>query len=399
MVHVCFGLHDRNGRYSKFTGTTIFSIFENTKSEVTIHILHDNTLTDDNRDKFLELTNRYSQSLKFYNVEELCADKINKYVELVPSVTKSRVSMGTFFKFLIPEILDESIDKVIYLDSDIIVNLDINELWQIELGDHPLAAVLEIANNTKISLWSQYVRDNIVKEENYFNAGMMIMNLKVLRNEEDNILAGIKFRGKYPKNSLFDQEIFNQCFETRVLNLPVKFNRIIKESRNNGFFVIDKEIYHYAGGKVGLRLDISDLYNRLWWNYFIRTPWFDVDTIDKILKGATDSVLKPSSVPQNKARVFIVDMEHAYRIEKNFSVRDEEEVYVVDPEREENLQRLEDIINSGRGKKTFFIAIPNVVLKLKEMKFVEGKDYFNVSEFYSPVWANHTNNYDLILSM
>ncbi|MBR6888541.1 MAG: hypothetical protein IKN16_08870 [Selenomonadaceae bacterium] len=192
MVHVCFGLHDRNGRYSKFTGTTIFSIFENTKSEVTIHILHDNTLTDDNRDKFLELTNRYSQSLKFYNVEELCADKINKYAELVPSVTKSRVSMGTFFKFLIPEILDESIDKVIYLDSDIIVNLDINELWQIELGDHPLAAVLEIANNTKISLWSQYVRDNIVKEENYFNAGMMIMNLKVLRNEEDNITNQMK---------------------------------------------------------------------------------------------------------------------------------------------------------------------------------------------------------------
>ena len=51
MIHVCFGLFDKTGRYSKFTGTTICSIFANTKSEVTTHILHDDTLTADNREK------------------------------------------------------------------------------------------------------------------------------------------------------------------------------------------------------------------------------------------------------------------------------------------------------------------------------------------------------------
>lgn len=356
-------------------------------------------MTADNRDKFLELTNRYGQLVKFYNVDELCADKINSYVELVPSVNNARVSRGAFFKFLIPEVLDNDIEKVIYLDSDIIVNLDINKLWQIELADHPIAAVLEVDNNSPISMWSRYVRDNIVKEENYFNSGMMIMNLKVLRNEEDNILAGIKFRGEYPKFSLFDQEIFNQCFETRVINLPVKFNRIIKESRNSGIFSIDKEIYHYAGGKVGLSFDMSDPFNRLWWSYFIRTTWFSVDTLNKIFKGATDSLLKPSDMPSGKARVFIVDEAHAYQIERNFSVRDEEEVIVVDTESEDTLQRLTDLMDSGKGKKNFFIGVPNIVPKLEKMQFVEGKDFFNVSAFHSPAWANLTNNYNLILEM
>lgn len=362
--------------------------------------MHDDTLTQDNRDKFLELTNRYGQIVKFYNVEELCADKINSYVELVPSVKNASVSKGAFYKFLIPELLDKDIEKVIYLDSDIIVNLDINELWQIELEDHPIAAVLEIANNSEIILrLSGYVSDNIVKKENYFNSGMMIMNLKVLRDEKDNILSGIKFRGKYPKHTLFDQEIFNQCFENRTLKLPVKFNCLIKESRNNKCFSVKEEIYHYAGGKVGLGLDISDPFNRLWWSYFIKTPWFDVDTMYKILKSAQDSMLKSSDVPPGKARIFIVDEAHAYQIEKNFFVQDEEEVIVVDTKSEENLQRLTDLMESLRDKKVFFIGIPNINSSLREMRFVEGKDFFNVCGFYSPIWANRTNNYNLILSM
>ena len=252
---------------------------------ITVHILHDYTLTLDNRNKFLELTDRFKQIVKFYNVEELCADKINKYVELVPSVSNSRVSRGAFFKFLIPHILPAEVEKVIYLDSDIIVNLDINELWQIEMFNEPLAVVLEMDNGTLPLKASHLCRDGFVKEENYFNSGVMIMNLNVLRNEEDNILNGIKFRGEHPKYSLFDQEILNYCFEFRTLKLPVKFNRLVKNMRVNGDFYIRKEIYHYAGDKMGLGMDMSDPYNRLWWSYFIKSPWFGIETLNKILKG------------------------------------------------------------------------------------------------------------------
>ena len=71
MIQVCFGLHDADGHYSKFTGTTLTSIFENTCAEVTAHLLHDDTLTQDNREKFSALARRYNQTIKFYNVEKL----------------------------------------------------------------------------------------------------------------------------------------------------------------------------------------------------------------------------------------------------------------------------------------------------------------------------------------
>ena len=125
MIHVCFGLYDKTGRYSKFTGTTICSIFENTTSDVTVHILHDNTLTDDNRDKFIYLASRYGQAVNFYNVDELCAEKLDEFIEYFPTVKGSHVSVGTMYRFLLPEIIAPEIEKLIYLDSDIIVNLDI----------------------------------------------------------------------------------------------------------------------------------------------------------------------------------------------------------------------------------------------------------------------------------
>ncbi|MBR6887897.1 MAG: hypothetical protein IKN16_05570 [Selenomonadaceae bacterium] len=142
MIHVCFSLYDKTGRYSKFTGTTVCSIFENTTSDVTVHILHDNTLTDDNRDKFIYLAGRYGQAVKFYDVEKLCADKIREMIAL--SSENSRFTVGALYRLFVPQVLPNTVNKIIYLDSDLIVNLDIKELWQIELDDKILAAVPEI---------------------------------------------------------------------------------------------------------------------------------------------------------------------------------------------------------------------------------------------------------------
>ena len=226
MIHVCFALYDKTGHYSRFTGTAMLSLFENTKSEVTVHLLHDNTLTDDNRDKFIQIAERYKQQLKFYNVEELCADKIAKIEECFSQAKNSHFSIAMFYRLFIPHLLlPQGIEKVIYLDSDIIVNLDIAELWQVELENYPLAAVREVDNGVDIARYSRLVSDGFVKAETYFNSGVLLMNLKVLRNEEANISAGIKFRSEHPEYTYFDQEILNYCFESRTLNLPLKFNR------------------------------------------------------------------------------------------------------------------------------------------------------------------------------
>ena len=191
-----------------------------------VHILHDNTLTQDNRDKFTYLAGRYGQIVKFYNVEELCADKIAQMVRLVPQVKTARVSIGTFYRLLIPQLLPADIDKAIYLDSDIIANLDIAELWRVDLGEKILGVVTELSNGRDVQNQFSLVAAGIVKAEDYFNAGVMLMNLKLLRDEPQKIADGIKFIAQNPKYQKYmDQDVLNLCFSTRAFHLPTKFNR------------------------------------------------------------------------------------------------------------------------------------------------------------------------------
>ena len=285
MIHVCFALYDPARHYSKFTGTAILSLFENTNSKVTVHFLHDNTLTDDNREKFIQIAERYGQILKFYNVEELCTKDVEKIKEYFPNVGVDRHSIATFYRFFIMHLLPQEIEKVIYLDSDIIVNLDITEFWQIELRDKPFGAVPEFYQisdrDVSIKNRKKYITictEGVVNPEDYFNAGVMLINLKMLREEKATISAGMKFISEHPQFKLLDQDILNYCFSTTYLKLPLKFNRFVLRARTENEWSIEKKIYHYATSRTCLVMDSRDPYNQLFMSYFMKTPWVDADT-------------------------------------------------------------------------------------------------------------------------
>ncbi|MBR6711543.1 MAG: hypothetical protein IKI76_00935 [Selenomonadaceae bacterium] len=85
-------------------------------------------MTQDNREKFICIAERYNQLIEFYNVEGLCADRIKAIYQGFPNADKSRFTIGAFYQVFIPFVLPKDIEKAIYFDVDIIVNLDINEL-------------------------------------------------------------------------------------------------------------------------------------------------------------------------------------------------------------------------------------------------------------------------------
>ncbi len=73
-------VYDPKGTYSQNAGVTMTSIFENTNHPVIIHLLHDETLTQDNRQKFLNTAVKYSQQILFHDVSSY-RDKIKNAVE------------------------------------------------------------------------------------------------------------------------------------------------------------------------------------------------------------------------------------------------------------------------------------------------------------------------------
>lgn len=360
-------------------------------------------MTPDNHDKFIYVAGRYNQLVKFYNVEELCADKISEMVSLMPSAKFSQFTVATLYRLLIPQLLSADIEKAIYLDSDIAVNLDITELWRLELNEKIFAAVSEEDCGTDTG-GLFLCTSGLIKHKEYLNAGVMLLNLKLLRNEEELINKGIVFYGEHPQCFCLDQDILNYCFAERILKLPAHFNVfVVHARRRNAPF--GRKIYHYAGQINSFTLGIRDEFYYLWMRYFMKTPWFNEETIgqlydgfEQIYNGLKNSMINISATMSGKTRAFFTTPENVEATKGIFSVRDDEEIILI--ENQKSLQKLIDAMKRSKGKKIFFILYPYFQFNvLTKEGFVYGRDFLNGLEFLSAEHGVPFNSYPLIQAM
>lgn len=278
MIHVCYVNYDKDGRYSKNTGMSICSLFENTQDHLTVHLLHDNTLNVANKDKFIRLARKYNQKICFYNVDECDIPEMDAIRQLG---SKSHLSPATFWRLLVGKLLPASVERLIYIDSDVIVNLDISELWEEELGGAVLGAVSEqlIFKNMP---WSRpIVDDGTVDGTRYFNAGILLIDLKSFRKIKDLVQTGINLLHSHPEYHLLDQDILNYFFAAKYPPqpatyhpLPLRYNTFVVLEQLLGHNEIKPAIYHCAGN-YALDAYRGNSYDKLWAKYYIKTPWFD----------------------------------------------------------------------------------------------------------------------------
>ena len=139
-------------------------------------------------------------------------------------------------------------DKILYLDVDTIVNDNIDAIWDIDLGDNYFAAVKEIHKSTD--------------KYKYFNAGVMLMNLKALR---DSGIASMMINVlNVRKFDFCDQDCLNLFCEGKILEIPSYYNVNPYTEATK-----DKKIIHFAGDKNWENKDVYKYYMEHYsWNSF-----------------------------------------------------------------------------------------------------------------------------------
>ena len=393
MIHICYGLYDSDGRYSKFVGTSILSIFENTNKDVTIHILHDNSLTEDNRDKFNYLVGHYDQQIKFYNVEIIAADKISEWKSRIPAIEQSKFSIASIYRLLILDILSNNIGKIIYLDADTLVNRNIDDLWTIELKNQPLAAFPEFDCGLTYTVDKYLINNGLVKTENYFNSGVMLINLEYWRQHKTLIEEGYKFIQTHPECIFFDQDLLNYCFSENYIKLSIDFNRYVDVERLlNRADTVKRSIYHYLSSS--LEVNMSDILNRLYFEYFVKTPWFNFKFLENTFKVFHEMydekqllLILATKLMAEKSRAFFMEKHNIPIIKSVFDIKEDEEIIDADP----IPKSVEKLINSMRNapnKKVVFILISSLnygIVKniLIQNGFTETKDFVD-GRFFLP---------------
>jgi lipopolysaccharide biosynthesis glycosyltransferase len=112
----------------------------------------------------------------------------NSVVENLPLATgvSSHVSIASYYRLLIPELLPKDLPKAFYLDSDLIVDRDLGELWDIDMGENYLLAVQDpgtpYVSSQPFGL-ARYQELGIPADAKYFNAGVLAINLEKWRSD------------------------------------------------------------------------------------------------------------------------------------------------------------------------------------------------------------------------
>ncbi|WP_396126164.1 glycosyltransferase family 8 protein [Anaerobacillus sp. CMMVII] len=188
--------------------------------------------------------------------------------ELPTDSTIGYITKETYFRILLPELLSSKIKKVLYLDCDLIVKKDISELWNTDIKKYILAAVDEssmFGSGRRRRLKKEL---GISKRSRYFNAGVLLLNLKKWRKDgvSERIVNYLK---RHPKLTFMDQDALNAVLHNEWHQLDYKWNYTTYHW--DQFPHVKPAIIHFCGWRKPWNSDIR--YKEEYFKYLKSSMW------------------------------------------------------------------------------------------------------------------------------
>lgn len=186
-----------------------------------------------------------------------------------------RMPVATYFKLLVADRMPAEIDRVIWLDCDLLVNRDIAELWDLDLHDSPVAAAQDRLVPFASSRGGIQSRSShgISDRAKYFNAGVMLIDLARWRAEKFAERSLDYLRAHWKSVAFWDQEGLNVALSGKWMELSSGWNRNVSVPGDRALGNLDGCILHFAGRLKPWLYKIRDPEFSLYLRYLDRTSW------------------------------------------------------------------------------------------------------------------------------
>lgn len=262
-IPIVFSVDDA---YVKYLMVTIKSMIDNmsVRHRYEIVILY-SSLTEDNKNLLRTLIVS-GVNIRFYNVNYLIKSK--------SLYERAHYSISMYYRILIPEIM-KNYNKVLYLDSDLLIVDDVSKLYFENIDEYYVAACSNLVNKSmrKYTNWKFKI-----DYPEYFNSGVLLINAK--KWKEDKIAEKcFNYLSKYKDLVCPDQDALNVVCHGKVKYINMRWNfawqhLVLKsdldliqleefEKANKN----EKSIIHFTSGvKPWKRLEWKNEYGQQWWN-------------------------------------------------------------------------------------------------------------------------------------
>lgn len=236
--------------FVKFTIVSLFSIKENASKEnhYTVYVLHTG-ITSAMMEKLYEL-----QDENFTVIFRDVTDYLYSISDKLP--IRDYYSKTTYYRVFIAEMYPEY-DKAIYIDSDTVVQGDISELYDTDIGDCYVGACHEQAM-VQVDEFGTYVERVIgIDRNNFFNAGLLLINCVEFR-EHMVLDKFVHYLKQYTFVVTQDEDYLNLICKDRVFWLDQRWNTEVfgeipypaEEAKMIHYIMVNKP-WHYADCRFG----------------------------------------------------------------------------------------------------------------------------------------------------
>lgn len=174
----------------------------NPQSEFDVYVLHSDLQEEDKQNILTKVK---------VNINLIYIYMDNSLFKGAPKV--ERYPYEIYYRIFAPIMLPESVERILYLDSDLIVHKNIDELYNMNFEGNLFIACTQIRGFMQ---WFNRVRMGVNKKHFYMNTGVMVMNIKELKNEikPEEIFNFIKKNGW--RMYLYDQDVLFKFFGDRI---------------------------------------------------------------------------------------------------------------------------------------------------------------------------------------
>ena len=233
-----------NTDYYQHLCVALVSLLENNPHrEFDVRILTDDD-DRESRNRILELIQHYHNvDIDFKKIELDDTERFFLRDENTPTSVQPHVTRQTYYRCFIPELSPEY-DRAIYLDCDLLVEGNIVELWETDMGECYLAAVEDWGVNHVNPHYKTNIgfRDGEV----YVNAGVLLMNLAAMRRDDivNRLMTDLDKLGS--RLTLHDQDLINHTLKGRIRFLESRFNRTTEYDHANLHDTVSPVISHFT---------------------------------------------------------------------------------------------------------------------------------------------------------